>query len=52
VVFTPQILGLAMGFDVKELGLKKKVAKLFLESEEEAEAEIIEKDKEELDVSV
>ena len=51
VVFTPQILGLAMGFDVKELGLKKKVAKLFLESEEEAEAEIIEKDKEELEVS-
>jgi heterodisulfide reductase subunit B len=37
VVFTPQILGLAMGFDVKELGLKKKVAKLFLENEEESE---------------
>jgi heterodisulfide reductase subunit B len=31
VVFTPQILGLAMGYGPKELGLKKKVAKLFLE---------------------
>jgi heterodisulfide reductase subunit B len=34
VVFTPQILGLAMGFDPKELGMKKKVAKLFLEPPE------------------
>ena len=34
VVFLPQILGLAMGFDgKKELGMKKKVIKLFLEPE-------------------
>lgn len=31
VVFTPQILGLAMGFEPKPLGMKKKVAKLFIE---------------------
>ncbi len=37
VVFAPQILGLAMGYDPKELGMKKKVAKLFFESEEVAE---------------
>lgn len=34
VIFTPQILGLAMGCDPKILGLKKKVVKLFLESAE------------------
>jgi heterodisulfide reductase subunit B len=39
VVFAPQILGLAMGYDPKELGMKKKVAKLFLESEEPEEPE-------------
>jgi heterodisulfide reductase subunit B len=40
VVFTPQILGLAMGLDPKELGLKKKVAKLFLESDPELELQV------------
>jgi heterodisulfide reductase subunit B len=34
VIFTPQILGLAMGYDPKTLGMKKKVAKLFLEAAE------------------
>lgn len=32
VVFTPQILGLAMGYEPKKLGMKKKVAKAFLEA--------------------
>jgi heterodisulfide reductase subunit B len=31
VVFTPQILGLAMGYTPKELGMRKKIGKLFLE---------------------
>jgi heterodisulfide reductase subunit B len=31
VVFTPQILGLAMGYEPKKLGMKKKIAKQFLE---------------------
>jgi hypothetical protein len=59
VVFAPQILGLAMGYDPKELGMKKKVAKLFLEPPEPPEStpedeaqEGKEKDKEELGASV
>jgi heterodisulfide reductase subunit B len=31
VVFTPQILGLAMGYEPKKLGMKKKIGKIFLE---------------------
>ncbi|UCE37311.1 MAG: hypothetical protein JSW00_17845 [Thermoplasmata archaeon] len=38
VIFTPQILGLALGFDAKQLGMKKKVAKLFLEPQEAPES--------------
>lgn len=30
VIFTPQILGLAMGYDAKTLGLKKKMTKLLI----------------------
>jgi heterodisulfide reductase subunit B len=41
LVFLPQILGLAMGFDgKKDLGMKKKVIKLFLEPEEETEKKL------------
>ena len=38
VVFTPQILGLAMGIEPKALGLRKKIAKRFLEREEAADS--------------
>ncbi len=38
VIFTPQILGLALGFDAKQLGMKKKIANLFLETENASES--------------
>jgi heterodisulfide reductase subunit B len=46
VIFTPQILGLAMGYTPKELGMKKKIAKMFLEKDE-----VKEENKEEATVS-
>lgn len=51
VVFAPQILGLAMGYDAKELGMKKKVAKLFLEPPEHDEESIDGKEMEKKELS-
>ncbi len=57
VVFAPQILGLAMGYDPKELGMKNKVAQMFLEPEESVDEstkvdELKEGDNKGLNVSV